>query len=417
MPHRIPTTLALLLALGAAAPAPARAQRGCPDPQATNYNPAAVANDGSCAYPPTSTELPRKAQLVDEVAETSGLVYTGGKLWTFNDSGNAPVLFQLDSATGRVVQRVRISNFGNVDWEDITADNQYVYVGDFGNNNGDRRDLRVLRVAKADLGPSAEAAAAQAIAFRYPDQTDFTPRLNRHNFDCEAFFYAHDSLHLFTKNWVDLQTRYYTVPATPGTYVAHLKATFNVNGLVTAAALNASGNVAGLLGYNARDGATFVWLLSGYGGRNFLGANKRRIELPSALLIGQAEGLAFVDRYRVFVSNERLRNVLVTVPPQLYALNLGRWLAPNILAAKTIISNGTFIATPNPARHTLHLERPSGEAARLLLQDLRGRTVLALPLPAGQLTQEVDLTGVAAGAYVLRIQSAQRVFSQKMVVL
>src|SRR5207302_1904875 len=106
--------------------------------------------------------------------------------------------------------------------------------------------------------------------------------------------------HLFTKNWLDLQTRYYTIPATPGTYVAHLKATFNTNGLVTAAALNANGSVAGLLGYNAQTAETFLWLLSGFRNTNYLQGYRRRIELPSAALIGQAEGLCFVGRYRVF---------------------------------------------------------------------------------------------------------------------
>jgi hypothetical protein len=188
--------LPLLVAL--AAPQ-VRAQSGCPDPQATNYNPAATNNDGSCQYAPTTSALPLKTKLADAVAETSGLLYLGGKLWTLNDSGNTPVLFRVDSTDGHVVQQVRISNFDNVDWEDLTADAQYVYVGDFGNNNGDRRDLRILRVAQAGLGTTATTATAEAINFSYPDQTDFTPRTNQHNFDCEAFFFANDSLHLFTK--------------------------------------------------------------------------------------------------------------------------------------------------------------------------------------------------------------------------
>jgi hypothetical protein len=156
-------------------------------------------------------------QLPSAVNESSGLLFTDGSLWTHNDSDNSATLFRVDSTSGQVVQQVGISNFPNIDWEELAASSQYLYVGDFGNNNGNRRDLRILRVAKADLGPSATTASAQAIAFSYPDQTDFTSRPNNHNFDCEAFFFANDSLHLFTKNWADLKTRYYTVPATPGT--------------------------------------------------------------------------------------------------------------------------------------------------------------------------------------------------------
>jgi hypothetical protein len=361
--------LSPLLLLAAVAAPRAHAQSGCPDPQATNYTPGATTNDGSCQYAPTTSALPLKTQLANEVAETSGLLYTGGKLWTLNDSGNTPVLFRLDSTSGRVVQQVRLSNFNNVDWEDLTADTRYVYVGDFGNNNGDRRDLRILRVAQADLGPAATTATAEAINFSYPDQTDFTPRTNQHNYDCEAFFFANDSLHLFTKNWADLQTRYYTVPAQPGTHVARLKGTFNVNGLITAAARNAAGNVAGLL------------------------------------------------NTRAFVSNERFSNILVNVPPQLYSLRLGNLLPASVLATKNAAaSKVVFSAVPNPTSHTLRVTRTSSEAARLVLYDLLGRVLLTAALPAGHLTQTLDLGTVAEGQYSLQLESSRGVYSQKVVV-
>ena len=407
--------LPLLLFVVAAAPR-AWAQSGCPDPQATNYNPAATVNDGSCQYTSTTVALPLKTKLADAVAESSGLLYLGGKLWTLNDSGNDPVLFRLDSTDGHVVQQVRISNYANVDWEDLTADAQYVYVGDFGNNNGTRRDLRILRVPQANLGPAATTTTAEEINFSYPDQTDFTPRTNQHNYDCEAFFFANDSLHLFTKNWVDLQTRYYTVPAQPGAHIAHLKATFNVNGLVTAAAHNAAGTVTGLLGYNARDGSTFLWLLSGYRGTGYLQANKRRIELPNALLIGQAEGLCFVGSTRAFVSNERLSNILVNVLAQLYTLRLSNLVPATTLATKKAASKVVFSAVPNPASHTLHVTRTRSEAARLVLYDLLGRVLLKESLPAGRLTQNLDLGAIDDGQYTLQLESARGVFSQKVVV-
>ena len=392
------------------------AQSGCTDPQATNYNAGATSNDGSCQYTTTTTALLTKATLTSAVNESSGLLYTGGSVWTHNDSGNSATLFRVDSTSGQVLQQVAISNFPNTDWEDLAASAQYVYIGDFGNNNGDRRDLRILRVAKTDLGASATTATAQAINFSYPDQTDFTPRTNAHNFDCEAFFFANDSLHLFTKNWVDLRTRYYTVPAAPGTYVARLRGTFNTNGLVTAAALNPAGTTAALLGYNATNGSTFLWLLSGYQGASYLKANKRRIELPSALLIGQAEGLCFVKSGRVFISNEQINNSFITVPPRLYALGLGAWVPTTALAAKAMRPAGRFTAVPNPAQQTLRVERTTGEEASLLLQNMLGQVVLAVPLAGGQLALDLDLSPVESGQYVLKLQSAHGVVSQKLTV-
>lgn len=407
--------MCLLLLAYAASDAPARAQGGCRDPQATNYNPAATVNDGSCRYAVTSTALPLKALLDAAVPETSGLQYSSQQLWTFNDGGNAPVLFRLDSATGAAVQQVTVSNFPNVDWEDIAADAQYLYVGDCGNNDGTRKDLRVLRVPKAAIGTGAvEAVAAEAIHFSYPDQTSFEPG-SAHNFDCEAFFYWHDSLHLFTKNRGDRQTTYYTVPAQPGTYVAHRKATFDVNGLVTAADLNAAGTSAALLGYDPRTGATFLWLLSDFSGTRFLAGNKRRIELPNALFIGQAEGLCFVSPSRVFVSNERLASP-VEVPQRLYALSTRRWLAPVAVATATTPVAASLTLAPNPARHTVRVERtgPGGVALDLLLLDLRGRAVGRARLLAGRTAQELDVSQLAAGLYVLRVTSLAGSFARKI---
>ncbi|MEJ7660983.1 MAG: hypothetical protein WKG07_15880 [Hymenobacter sp.] len=161
---------------------------GCCSTQATNYNPAARRNDGSCQYAPTAASA-RQGPLDAAVPETSGLQLAAG-LWTFNDSGNPPVLFQVDSATGRAAQQVRVVNYPNTDWEDITADARYLYLGDFGNNYGTRRDLRLLRVPRAGLGPAADTVSAQAINFYYPDQTTFGGGLNNHDYDCEAVFSA-----------------------------------------------------------------------------------------------------------------------------------------------------------------------------------------------------------------------------------
>lgn len=110
--------------------------------------------------------------------------------------------------------------------------------------------------------------------------------------------------------------------------MAHFKGSFNVNGLITAADLNPAGTGAGLLGYNSSNGETFLWLLSDFQNGQFLSGNKRRIELPNALFVGQAEGLAFTNNYRVFISNERVVRSFITIPQRLYAMNTGRWLAP-----------------------------------------------------------------------------------------
>lgn len=417
------TRFLLLVGLGAATGAgqPAWAQRGCTDPQATNFNAGAIVNDGSCQYAATMVALTTKATLPNEVAETSGLQVTPQGLWTMNDSGNPPVLYRLDPATGMVSQRVRIRNFGNVDWEDLTADARYLYVADFGNNNGDRHDLRVLRVRQSDLGPAAETVDAEAISFTYPDQTSFAVNYNHHNFDCEALFYANDSLHLFTKHWADLQTSYYTIPAAPGTYVAHLKSRFNVNGLITAASLNATGTEACLLGYNSSTGATFLWLFYDFPNNQFLRGNKRRLELPNALQIGQAEGVSFFNRYQIYLSNERIANI-ITIPPRLYEFNISPWVvnALSLAASAGQVSKGLQVfPNPAPVGQTLTVRQPGGLPTKLLisLQDLLGRTVFSAvyAIAGGTSEQNINLAA-PAGVYVLKITSSTGNSFRKLVI-
>ena len=295
----------LLLSLLAAAP-PARAQQRVE------------------AARPARAHPKRQTRLDAAVPETSALLYTNGALWTLNDGDNPPCIFRLDSASGRVVQRVRIVNFPNTDWEELAADSRYFYIGDFGNNAGRRRDLRVLRLPRP--APTDTTAVAEEITFQYPEQTDFEPGVYRHNFDCEAFFVAHDSLHLFSKRWADGYTRHYTLPTQPGRYVARPHETLAAQGLVTAASLSPDGRTAALLGYT-KTGRIFLWLLTDFADTNYLAGRARRLRLPGALRIGQVEGLAFVGPARVFVSNERLAGHIVLVKQQLYRLDLRRWLA------------------------------------------------------------------------------------------
>ena len=273
---------------------------------------------------PARAHPKRKVLLDAAVPETSALLYTNGALWTLNDGDNPPAIFRLDSTSGRMVQRVRIVNSPNTDWEELAADSRYFYIGDFGNNAGRRRDLRVLRLPRP--GPADTIAVAEEIAFTYPEQTDFEPGVYRHNFDCEAFFVAHDSLHLFSKRWADGQTRHYTLPTQPGRYVARPHETLAAQGLVTAASLSPDGRTAALLGYT-KTGRVFLWLLIDFDGTNYLAGRARRLRLPGALRIGQVEGLCFVGPARVFISNERLVRHVALVKQRLYGLDLRRWLA------------------------------------------------------------------------------------------
>lgn len=305
-------------------------QAGCQDPQATNYNPNAITTDSSCLYPLTNwSSTNRIAALANGLNESSSLLLTDGRLFTNLDSGNPNQLFQIDSATGQIVKTSTIWNYNNVDWEALTADSQFIYIGDFGNNDGNRTNLRVIIVKKSDVyHPDSLLIRGEAINFNYSDQTQFTIS-SKHNFDCEAFFYFGGNLHLFTKNRGNHKTTYYTLSTQPGTETALGRDSFFVNGLITDAHIRKDGKAAFLLGYDQSAGKVFGWILTGFPGTRFFSGNKRRIELPGLTTSGQAEGVTFVDENRLWISNEKLS----IIPARVRQINIRNLIQPFLTAA------------------------------------------------------------------------------------
>ncbi|MBL4643362.1 MAG: T9SS C-terminal target domain-containing protein, partial [Flavobacteriaceae bacterium] len=114
-----------------------------------------------------------KYDLPNTVSETSGLLFYNGKLITHNDSGDNANLYELDTISGNITRTIHITNATNVDWEDITQDETYIYIGDFGNNNGNRQDLKIYRILKSDFN-NGTSITSEVISFSYEDQVNFT---------------------------------------------------------------------------------------------------------------------------------------------------------------------------------------------------------------------------------------------------
>jgi hypothetical protein len=300
-----------------------------PDTSASGPSDSGIINSDSSIYNHFHYKPRFIADLPEPLKETSGLLFFNGQLWTINDSGNQPQIYQLDTTNGSVVRTVVIRNSVNTDWESITQDEANVYIGDFGNNAGNRKNLCILKILKSDIiCHSNDTVNAAYIYFSYPDQTYFETALNNNNFDCEAFFYHNDSLHLLSKNWLDLQTKHYILPVEPGNYKARLAESFNADGLITDASINSQGNIV-LLGYKNKRGKSytcFVWLLSGYEGRYYFSGIKRRVELGSALHLGQTEGIVLRDDNTGWLSSESIQSRWIHRPAKLFMFNFSGYL-------------------------------------------------------------------------------------------
>ena len=143
----------------------------------------------------TLYSLPKKLK------EVSGITYfpETNMIYTLEDSGNKNAIYAINSE-GKLAKTITISNAENVDWEDITKDKAgNIYVGDFGNNDNQRKDLCIYKVAKNQLNKDL-AVAEYKISFSYPEQTEFPPKKKELFYDVEGFFEQGGYFYLFTKN-------------------------------------------------------------------------------------------------------------------------------------------------------------------------------------------------------------------------
>lgn len=154
---------------------------------------------------PVETEI--KISLL--LGEISGMAYEGDNIYALNDGGNGPYIFQLDMHTGRTKEKYRIDNIRNKDWEELALYNGYLYIGDFGNNMGKRRDLAIHRIRIDSLEHSDPPVMTTAIS--YSLQESYKPSRHDHEWDCEAMVVCSDGIYCFSKNWKNLITTMYEV--------------------------------------------------------------------------------------------------------------------------------------------------------------------------------------------------------------
>ncbi len=379
------------------------AQLGCTDPLATNYDPLASTNDGSCTYPMTDYVLEDLGELPNAIRECSGLAWKKNHLWAQNDGGNVPMLFELDTLDGSVLRSIRMAT-GNWDWEDLAESPDHLFVGDFGNNDGSRQNLSIYRISENQLLQDT-IWTVDTITFSFADQTDFTPADLNTPYDCEAFFFWQDSLHVFTKDWVGNQTKHYVFPAEPGDYTVAPRATYNVEGLITGADISPDGVVA-LLGYGAT--GSFFWLLFDYEEGDFFSGNKRRINIGTFGDLGQTEGIVFSRAGEGFIASEEL----FTFPAQLFRFSSWEWTDP--ITTNIVEPQNLWRISPNPFKDFLQIKNGTRAVMNISLYDGLGKRIGVQEIVGnGELTW--DLHSLLPGFYFLRGEKGGEVFSRKLV--
>ncbi len=263
------------------------------------------------------------AELPSSQNETSGLAWIQNRLFSINDEENTNQIFELNPESGVVIRTITVNNTKNNDWEDLAQSETHLFVGDFGNNLGNRTELNVLKIKISDLLNMTEVSS-ERIDFTFSDQTDFSENSGNHNFNCEGFIFWNGKLHLFSKNLGDIKTKHYVLSQEPGTRQAILDSSFDTEGLVTAAAIEKNSNSLVLLGYENKgiSSQVFLWLFSDYSGEDFFSGTKHKILLGSPAQLSQTEGITFTEGFTVLISGEKISLGGSNIPAKLHKIDL-----------------------------------------------------------------------------------------------
>ena len=238
-----------------------------------------------------------------KIKEVSGIQISpdGKEFYVHEDQGNSNEIFAIDMSGNRT-RTITIEGVENNDWEDITQDKYgFTYIGDFGNNDNDRKNLAIYKVK---IGKENSTPVLQTTKFSYPEQTEFPPKKKNLLYDCEAFIENEGYFYLFTKNRSkksDGTSLVYKIPNKQGEFKAKLIGKLKLpekyhDGAVTGADISPNGKKIALITHKN------VFILENFEGDNFTNAKMTQIDLQSN---SQKEGICFATDTILYIGEER----------------------------------------------------------------------------------------------------------------
>ena len=233
------------------------------------------------------------------INETSGLEIINEVFITHNDSGGEPSLYFFN-LNGEIINSIKLEEESfweiyNNDWEDITADKDYIFIADTGNNFGNRNNLNIIKVRTSDYSVESK------IDISYEDQQTFLPR-PKHKYDAEALFLIEDKIAVLSKDRSNLFTDLYLIDKESNSKQAlESKITYNVNSLITGGDYNKDMSLLALVSYNSR-GNQFLILFENFNLENLAEKKFRKFKIP--LERAQIEAIKIIDNNTFWITSE-----------------------------------------------------------------------------------------------------------------
>lgn len=334
--------------------------------------------------------LESKLQGISGITSLNG----GQSFWVMVDNSSPNEIYEIDSSC-HILRTLYVKGNPKRDWEDITSDlSGNLYIGDFGNNNNNRRDLQILILASQAI-QNSDTVSPEVITFTYSRQSDYPPTASERNFDMEAMVWAENSIHLFSKNRTDPFTGFtyqYSFPAVKGHYSLEPVDSFKTGDgpmlfyWVTGAAYEHTSKVLALLSHDR------LWLFDQFVGSQFFKGRNREIILPTYT---QKEGIFSAHANRWYLTDEY--NSTLRIGRQLYLLQI--LPSDNLDPAY----NARLQLWPNPVKNLLMILNPFYESDDLHsfnILDLSGRCLLQFTMD--QARMQIPMETLDKGFYILK---------------
>ena len=232
------------------------------------------------------------ADLPNSLKETSAIEKVNGSnlLWVIEDAGNKNNLYGLNNQ-GKIIKDIDIDNVQNIDWEDLTSDDEgNIYIGDFGNNAKKRKQFAIYKVNQPYI--TKDKTEAEVITFELPSDMK--------SLDFESFFLFKDRFYVFSKS--DKNCKVFSIP----NQIGHHKAQFNSevkwkgkNNKVTSADITNDGSSIVLLNHDK------IWLISNFSIDNIFEGQMKSIIFEHN---SQKEGVFFLSNKKVLITDEQVKS-------------------------------------------------------------------------------------------------------------
>lgn len=232
------------------------------------------------------------ADLPSILKETSAIEMAKGSdlFWVIEDAGNKNNLYGLD-VKGDIIKDIDIDNIQNIDWEDLTSDDDgNIYIGDIGNNSKKRENFAIYKVSNP--AEVEKSTTAEVISFRLPK--------GMKSEDFESFFLFNGSFYIFSKD--HKKTEVLKVPNQIGDHVAEYVSEFKLKGKqtkVTSADISDDGKTVVLLNHDK------LWKLSNFTSDNFFDGTVEAIKFQHDT---QKEGIYLISSNKALITDEQNKN-------------------------------------------------------------------------------------------------------------